>query len=165
MHSPYPIFWLTGNTDAGKTSLAFGALQFLNSKLDCNSNLARRAVVLDGDDMRDTISQEKSLTPEDRKAHNLRVARLACLLRQQGHLVIVSVIAPFAEVRKEISDLCEPRWIYAHRNEVLQADRPYEKPEHPDLEIDNKVLSVPEAVQKFLAYIFEACGESMPADC
>ncbi len=159
MHNPYPVFWLTGNTDAGKTTLAFAALRHFNEHLDCSSPLARRAIVLDGDDMRDTISKDKTLSPEDRKEHNMRVARLACLLRQQGHLVIVSVIAPFEKVRDDIDDLCEPKWIYVHRGEVESAEKPYEKPLLPALEIDNLALSPEEARQEFISFICRSCNE------
>lgn len=110
--------------------------------------------------MRETISQDKTLSPEDRKSHNLRVARLACLLRQQGHLVIVSVIAPFEEVRSEIEKMCEVKWVYIHKKEAASSDKPYEPPKAAALEIDNSKLSHEEAKTKFLDFILNHCIET-----
>jgi len=149
----YPIFWLTGNMNAGKSTLAFGALDHINHHLDCASPLARRAIVLDGDDMRETISQDKTLSPEDRRAHNLRIARLANLLSQQGHVVIVSVIAPFEKVRQEIEGICQPKWVHVYRGENDDPEKPYEKPDSPDLFIDNTKLSPKEGLEKFMEFI------------
>ena len=131
----YPVVWLTGNTGAGKSSIAFAAQE----KLDMS------VVVLDGDEMRDTISEKENLSAEGRRSHNLRVARLAKLLQSQGHLVIVSVIAPFKEVRKEIDDICSPEWVYVKRSGITDEKRPYEEPENARLVIDNDALNQDEA--------------------
>lgn len=130
------IIWLTGNTGAGKTTLAMGMKERLPEKI----------IVLDGDEMRATISTEEGLSPEDRAKHNRRVARLARLLESQGFLIIVAVIAPFAAVRKEIEGICNPRWVYVKRDGLEGADRPYEAPEKPDLLIDNNVCSIEEGI-------------------
>ncbi|MDD4318866.1 MAG: adenylyl-sulfate kinase [Candidatus Peribacteraceae bacterium] len=149
----FPIYWLTGNTDAGKTTLAFGALDYINHHLDCNSPFARRAIVLDGDDMRDPISTNETMSPEDRRKHNLRVARLAKLLSEQGHLVIVAVIAPFEEVRQEIDNICSPLWIHVQRSMPTTNEKPYEAPKQPDFVIDNDRLAPETAQNKFIDFI------------
>lgn len=141
-----PIIWLTGNTGAGKTTLAFGAQEELR-KSD------QRIVVLDGDEMRDSISLGLTLSAEDRHQHNLRVARLARVLQKQGVLVIISVIAPFVKTRQEISQLCQPLWVYVKRSGLEGKDKPYEIPEHPDLVIDNDVLSIEEARAEFITFL------------
>lgn len=131
----FPIFWLTGNSGAGKTTLATAIEHKCNTTLSPEHPFARRIVVLDGDELRATISTEETLTPEDRRKHNLRTARLANLLQSKGFIVIVAVIAPFASVRKEIDDVCHPHWIYLERSNLGADDRPYEAPEHPHLKI------------------------------
>lgn len=78
----HPIVWLTGLSGSGKTTLA-GAIKTLFGE----------AVILDGDEMRESISAE-GFSREDRHAHNLRVARLAQVLSKQS-LVIVSVNCTF----------------------------------------------------------------------
>lgn len=135
----FPVIWLTGNSGAGKTTLAQGIQQRLNNgvvDLPC----ARRVVILDGDAMRATISTEEGFSPEDRRRHNLRVARLARLLSEQSFLVVVAVIAPFERVRAEMQSICDPLWIYVQRSNLDAADRPYEPPMSPHLIINNDVL-------------------------
>lgn len=141
----FPILWLTGNTGAGKTTLATGLEKFINHELSTDHPLARRCVVLDGDDMRATISVDETLTSEDRRKHNLRVARLAQHLQSRGFLVVVAVIAPFASVRAEIDALCSPKWVYVQRSGLSATDRPYEVPDHPDCTINHDHLAIDEA--------------------
>jgi Adenylylsulphate kinase len=119
----YPIIWLTGQSGSGKTTLA----QVLKS-------LVGTAVILDGDEMRESISAE-GFSREGRHAHNLRVARLAQVLSRQS-VVIVAVIAPFAETRREISKLVAPLWVLCVRREQKAgSDYPYEAPMAIDIEV------------------------------
>ncbi|MEK7591082.1 MAG: adenylyl-sulfate kinase [Patescibacteria group bacterium] len=149
----FPIIWLTGNTGAGKTTLARAAETFCNEVCAEDSPAARRCIVLDGDEMRSTISLGATLSPEDRRTHNLRVARLANLLSERGFLVVVSVIAPFASVRKEIDALCRPLWVYVKRSGLEAVDRPYEVPAYPTLTINNDMHSKDEALGLFLQFL------------
>jgi len=151
----FPIVWLTGNSGAGKTTLAFGVRQYFNEQVDASHTFARRVIVLDGDEMRETISRDEGFSPEDRRRHNMRVARLAALLRDSGNVVIVAVIAPFASVREELQVMCNPKWIHIKRSGLEASDRPYEVPENPDCIIDNDALSIEEAQQQFLEFLSE----------
>lgn len=149
----FPILWLTGNTGAGKTTLATGLEHYINEELSADHPLARRCIVLDGDDMRASICVEETLTPEDRRKHNLRVARLAAHLQSRGFFVLVAVIAPFASVRSELDLICRPVWIYVQRVGLEGPDRPYEVPERPDYVIDHDVLDVEEAQAVLRAFV------------
>lgn len=151
----FSVIWLTGNTGAGKSTLAEGMKRFFNEREASGSAADRRVIVLDGDEMRATVSCDEGLSPGDRRKHNLRVARLAHLLSEHGFLVIVAVIAPFAGVREEIRVLCNPQWVYVKRSGLSRADRPYEPPENPDLTIDNDVLSIEEGRRILREYIME----------
>ena len=66
------IFWLTGQSSAGKTTLAKAAQKKYPNIIN-----------LDGDEMRRTICIGLGLSPEGRKENNLRIARLANLLASQ----------------------------------------------------------------------------------
>ncbi len=103
--------------------------------------------------MRSTISERDSLSAEDRRTHNLRVARLARLMQRKGFLVVVAVIAPFADVREEISDLCSPLWIHIKRSGLSAHDRPYEIPTHPAYTIDNDSLTREEGLLELLTFM------------
>lgn len=146
----YPIFWLTGNSGAGKSTLAFGVRDHLKSVGD---RLAEKIVVLDGDEMRATVSTHEDLSPEGRRSHNLRVARLAKLLQSQGFLVIVSVIAPFEDVREELSHECSPLWIHVKKEGLTSDDKPYESPKNPDFVADHDCLGERKSIEKFAEYV------------
>jgi len=92
------VTWITGNTGAGKTTLA----RKLKGKED---------IILDGDEMRQLWS-DLTLTKEDREENNLRIAKLAALLDRQGFNVIVSVIAPYRDLRKKIKQITKCKFIY-----------------------------------------------------
>jgi adenylylsulfate kinase-like enzyme len=153
MKRQFPIVWLTGNTGAGKTTLAFGAREYFNEQLTTEHPAARRIIVLDGDEMRATVSVDEGLSPEDRRKHNLRVARLAKLLQSHGFFVLVAVIAPFSSVRSELDTICNPTWVYVKRSHLEGADRPYEAPEQPAYTIDDDQLSIEEARKQLIGYL------------
>ena len=97
--------------------------------------------------MRDSISTNLSFSKEDREEHNLRVARLAQVLNKQGYNVIISVIAPFEEVRKKVNRVINPIWIYVKKNNDFGKDRPYEPPEKPDVLVNTDIQSVEECIE------------------
>lgn len=131
------IIWLTGNVGAGKTSLAYLLKERLN------------AVVLDGDELRASISADLGFSKEDRDEHNMRVARLAKLLNSQGYNVVVSVIAPFQSTRDKITELIKPYWIYVKGGKVGN-DMPYEIPQQPFLTIDPTEESLLASLDKII---------------
>ncbi len=153
----FPVIWLTGNTGSGKSTLAFAMREYFNEEEEMSSVLARRVVVLDGDEMREVISREEGLSAEDRRQHNLRVARLADLLSSHGFLVLISVIAPFESVRKEVAEICDPKWVYVKREGLASEDRPYEEPKKPDLMIDIDDVEREEA-ERMLREFIRGCA-------
>lgn len=78
--------------------------------------------------MRQSISTDMGFSKEDREQHNLRVARLANVLHNQGFNIVVSVIAPFASTRAKIDKLISCKWVYVKRSGLSKPDRPYEEP-------------------------------------
>ena len=115
------ILWLTGNTGAGKTTLA-------------NRLKTKDAIILDGNEMRLAISEKCGLLKEDRWEHNLRVARLAKVLENQGFVVIVSLICPYEELRKEVQRITGCKFIYLPGGKIGK-DYPYEIPIDPDIKV------------------------------
>src|SRR2546421_254332 len=144
----HPIIWLTGQSGSGKTTLAGAIKELLGS-----------VVILDGDEMRESISTE-GFSREDRHAHNLRVARLAQVLSKQS-LVVVSVIAPFSQTRAEIDKLISPIWVLCTRREQKEGPEfPYELPNPSEVSViaEGNALSPSENASK----VIEATQRRIP---
>ncbi|HWB34093.1 MAG TPA: adenylyl-sulfate kinase [Candidatus Paceibacterota bacterium] len=139
-HALKPVIWLTGQSGAGKSTIA----ELVKDELG--------AVVLDGDEMRESISLGAGFSREERDAHNLRVARLAFTLARQKP-VIVSVIAPFEDTRATIDALLKPLWIYIKKDIPASPERPYELPATPDLTLDSDAHTPQENARELLAYL------------
>ena len=110
------ILWITGQSGSGKTTLA----EYFLERID--------AVHLDGDVMRSAISTDLGLEKADRYEHNLRVARLAKELEDQGFNVIVSLISPYRDLREEIQEITGCSYIFLRGGKV-HPDYPYEEPD------------------------------------
>ena len=144
----FPIVWLTGQSGSGKTTLA-----------NAIKTLVPKAVILDGDEMRASISNE-GFSLEDRHTHNLRVARLAQVLSKQS-LVIVSVIAPLADTRRQIDKLISPLWVLCSREgQKSGSEFPYELPSTTEVNVvaDNSAHSTFENASK----VVEAVRNHLP---
>ena len=129
------IFWLTGSSGSGKSTIA----KRIQKDFDC--------IILDGDEMRESISLGAGFSREARTEHNYRVARLAKIMAKQK-TVLVTVIAPMAEVRKEIENICNPTWIYIKRTLPVKEGHFYEEPtdyftlDHDKLNIEQSVAEL-----------------------
>ena len=135
---PADIVWLTGNSGAGKTTLAKALAPYLG------------AVILDGDEMRASISLGAGFSYDERRVHNLRVARLAKVLSEQGRPVVVAVIAPTPIIRRAVATVCHPCWVYVNRELAPDPERPYEPPIAPHCEVRPDVQSVAQEVDTVL---------------
>ncbi len=114
------ILWLTGNTGAGKTTLAHKLIR-------------QRTVHLDGDEMRE-VNQDMDLSADGRWNNCLRIARLAKLLEEQGFDVVVSVICPYEALRNAVRDITECVFVYLpYAGDDAKPASPYERPENVEI--------------------------------
>jgi len=104
------VWWITGNSGSGKTTLA------LNMK---------DVIILDGDDLRRCWSL--GFTKEDRWEQNLRAAKLAKLIKDQGKQVVVSTICPYKKLREEVKAICDCKFVYLDGGKKSNKEFPYEK--------------------------------------
>ncbi len=157
--------WFTGLPGAGKTTLA-RALQ--------DSVKPGHLIILDGDELRDTISADLGFSPEDRSEQARRVAALARLLNNQGVNVAVCLVSPSATDREmarqvvgtgfvevfvdaplEVVEERDPKGLYAkaRRGELkglTGLDAPYEAPVAPEVHLRSAETSLQECVQELL---------------
>ena len=86
--TPGAVYWFTGLAGAGKSTLARLFVQRLR-------DLGRRAILLDGDELRVMFGGDLGFTREDRLASAMRNARLCKLLSDQGMDVVCATISLF----------------------------------------------------------------------
>jgi adenylylsulfate kinase-like enzyme/phosphohistidine swiveling domain-containing protein len=166
--SPGRVFWITGLSGAGKTTLG----QELWSRLRA---AGRPVIFLDGDALRAVIAEDLDHSAGNRRRSAMRNARLCRLLAEQGADVVCATISLFHEVQRwnrenipgyreiylrvPIDELrCrDSKGIYAgsqraDARDVVGIDVPAEAPEAPDLVLDNYgALDVATAVDRILA--------------
>ncbi len=106
------ITWITGNSGAGKTTLAKKIIA------------ADGGVLLDGDAMRECW--KLGFSKEDRIENNLRIARIARVLSKQGVNVIVATICPYRSLRAQVKELTDCRFIYLDGGKTGK-EYPYER--------------------------------------
>ena len=107
-----PVIWITGNSGAGKTTLA---------KKMIKSN---GGILLDGDNMRTVW--KLGFSRKDRWTQNLRIARLANILNKQGFNVVVATICPFKKLRQEVEKITNCKFIYLKGGKKPSKKYPYE---------------------------------------
>lgn len=146
------VYWITGLSGAGKTTLA----QSLAARL---ISIGRSVVQLDGDRIRAVLDGRFGHGQHDRHALALIYARLSRELADQGHDVVCATVSMFNDVRAwsraNNTHYCEiwlritieqlvdrhPRGLYArgrtgHIRNIPGIDIPLEEPEAPDLILD-----------------------------
>lgn len=92
------IIWIRGKRKSGKTTLAKQLLERMD------------AVWLDGDQMRASICEDLGFSDEDRMKNNIRIAKLAKVLDDQGYDVIVSTICP-GKIKEAVFNITGCRFI------------------------------------------------------
>ena len=180
--SPGRVFWITGLSGAGKTTVG----RELWSRLRA---AGRPVTFLDGDALRAVIAEDLDHSAGDRRRSAMRNARLCQLLAGQGTDVVCATISLFHDVQRwnrenipgyreiylrvPIDELrrrdCKGIYAGAQRGDarnVVGLDLPAEAPEAPDLVLDNYgALDVATAVDRILAACArpDGAGAAQPA--
>lgn len=148
--------WFTGLSGAGKSTLAVGLSQVLSEQ-------GEKPVILDGDELRATISSDLGFSNADRIEQNRRAASMAKLLNDQGITVIAALISPTNEIQQLVKEIIGNSKCYfihvdcsieecinrdvkslykSHANQVKKEftgiHQPYEAPTTPWLRIDTE---------------------------
>jgi bifunctional enzyme CysN/CysC len=166
------VIWLTGLSGAGKSTLARAAERVLFER-------GVAVAVVDGDGLRAQLNSDLGFSDADRAESVRRAAAIAGVLADAGHVVLVSLIAPFAADRAAARETaahpfhevyvnaslaaCEerdPKGLYrkARSGELLAftgIDSPYEPPASPDLEIRTDAVAIEDAVAQLVAFVEE----------
>jgi adenylylsulfate kinase len=153
------VIWLTGLSAAGKTTIA----NTLQEKFKAVQVMPE---LLDGDEIR-KLTGETGFDEASRIRHNLRVGQMASALEKEGKIVIVALISPYAEIRKQVRNMChhfievyvatdleiciqrDPKGLYkkALAGEIklfTGISSPYEIPRDPEIILDTQYQTVAE---------------------
>jgi adenylylsulfate kinase len=167
-HRPAPVLWFTGLSGSGKSTIAVRVVDELATK-------GVEVEYIDGDALRE-VFPNIGFTREEREEHLRRTGYMASRLAAHGVTVVASLVSPYRESREFIRRLCpgfleiyvatpleecerrDVKGLYARarRGEIRNftgIDDPYEPPEHPELTLDTRDVSVEACVAKVLARV------------
>jgi adenylylsulfate kinase len=158
--------WFTGLSSAGKSTIS----QSLHETLQLRGY---KVEWLDGDVVRQRLSQDLGFSKQDRDENVRRIGALAGQLTESGAIVLVSAISPYRAARDEVRQrigaflevwvhaplaVCEQRdikGIYRRArageiHNVTGLDDPYEHPIAPDVECRTDSETLEESAAKVL---------------
>lgn len=168
------VIWISGYSASGKTSVG----RKLERKLRENSV---NAIFLDGDDLRSIFGNRWGYKREDRIELAKVYLRLSSHLSRQGHVVILSAIAMYDEIREwfkqNIPNALEV-YLDVPYEERLARDKAtkgiyplnvdnkplYEEPKKPDLAVKNYGENTDEASAAMISRFFLENGAERLAD-
>jgi adenylylsulfate kinase len=165
--TPHTI-WLTGLPCSGKTTLANALAHTLRSR-------GQAVLILDGDEVRTTLSADLGFDAASRNENVRRVGAVAALAVKNGITAVVALVSPHRAARDAARSqserflevhlaaplsVCEARdvkGLYARARagkakDVTGVDAPYEAPLHAELTLPPEV-PVSTAVERVLALL------------
>lgn len=95
------VFWLTGLSGSGKSTIA----QAIERDLHQKGYLTK---LLDGDNMRTGLCNNLGFSVEDRKENIRRIAEVAKLFLEGGVICICSFVSPTREIREMAKEIIGP---------------------------------------------------------
>jgi adenylylsulfate kinase-like enzyme len=116
------IYWFTGQPSHGKTVLASLLKEYLVEEK--RKTVGETLFMIDGDDMRELFSN-KDYSINGRVNNVATAQRIAHYLHNQGHDVIVSLVAPYVDQREDFKQLIGTTNIvefYVHTSEPRERD-------------------------------------------
>ena len=164
------IFWMTGLSGSGKSTIANTLEQQLAEK-------GFHTFLLDGDNIRHGLNKDLGFTEADRIENIRRIGEVSKLMIDAGLIVITAFISPFESERNMVREMVEDgefveifidtplkvaetrdvKGLYAKARagelkNFTGIDSPYETPVKPEIVINTSELSVDKAVDVILKY-------------
>lgn len=96
-----PIFWFTGLSGAGKSTVAERTRDRLVAE-GC------QVLILDGDDIRAKLHRDLGFSRDDVRTNNALIAELCDERRSRYDAILVPVISPYADIREQVRKSLSP---------------------------------------------------------
>ena len=163
------VLWITGLSQSGKTTVAERVFKVLEER-------GIKSERLDGNVLRETLSQDLGFSKEDRDENIRRAGFVANLLANNGMAVVASFISPYQkerdQLRKRINnfievyidtplEICEKRdtnklYQKARKGEIKNftgISDPYQAPKNPELHLSGKDNNIEQTINKTIKYL------------
>jgi len=108
------VIWMCGPSGAGKSTIAQRLLEMAKLR-------GIPTKILDGDELRQGISNGLGLSPEDRQEHNRRVAYLAKSISEVEGLAIVALISPVESIRQMVREIVGEEFYLVYIESSMQS--------------------------------------------
>jgi adenylylsulfate kinase len=144
------IYWFTGQPGHGKTTLAKALILHLEGA-------GENVFHVDGDDLRAlTVNSDYS---KEGRINNIKKAQtIAHYLHSKGEVVVVSLVAPYKDLREEFKNRVQVQEIFVHTSEVRGRENKhaadYEPPVQGYLDVDTTNKSVDECLATIIGALF-----------
>lgn len=166
------IFWFTGLSGSGKTTVALGVKALLEAD-------GYSVKVFDGDDIRRRMHSHLGFTEQDIKKNNTLIAKLCQTQRRDYNVIMVSIISPYLTSRRQARVLIGKGFYEIYFSADLQAvierdvkslyskaarkqidnligyspGSVYEPPDAPDFVVNSREESVQESINRFYSFV------------
>jgi pyruvate kinase len=164
---PAKVFWMTGLSGSGKTTIANQFKEELKEK-------GKNILILDGDVVRERSHKHLGFNREDIKENNRLIAQIVNEEKSKYDLVIVPVISPYLEDREMVKNIIGKEFVEVFINAPIEEcitrdakglykkalsgeidnfigispSNPYQAPLNPDIEIKTNKINIKESVQQ-----------------
>ena len=168
------VYWFTGLSGAGKSTIAQG----VKGRLE---NIKKTVVLLDGDSIRSKSSKHLSFSKEAILNNNAFITKLCLRYMPRFDYILVSVISPYLQSRQEarraIGTNYHEVFVQASLEEVIKRDvkgmykralngeiknfigvdpdSPYETPNNPEMILDTEGEDVSKSIQEVIDFMLQ----------
>ena len=146
------IYWFTGQPGHGKTTLAKALIAHLNDQ-------GMEPFHVDGDDLR-ALTSNADYSRTGREANIRRAQTIAQYLHNQGRVVVVSLVAPYRDLREEFKAATGLIEIYVHTSEARGREAKhasdYEAPFEHFIDIDTTGVRIEASLGQLLEHLRES---------
>ena len=140
------IYWFTGQPGHGKTTLANALIAHLRAQ-------GTEPFHVDGDDLR-ALTANADYSRAGREANIRRAQTIAHYLQNQGRTVVVSLVAPYRDIREELKAHAQVTEVYVHTTEQRGREdkhaKDYEAPLANFIAIDTTGQAVEDSLKELL---------------